>query len=181
MTITSTDQLTDTFTALREAAETALANQCPDEFSGFEKYVNEVEVFVRETQQAMWADEAKQAIKRLEKGSPLTEADKDVIRTFLVSDAEHYLAVENNYGDWINELKRLVNDLQLRSRTADRHTIGEMRGVLKDAIRLVPDIRNYLEEQQRVEKFTTALQSLDQPSRDMLANLLRDQLKSEKR
>lgn len=181
MITTSTDQLTDTFTALKEAAETALANQCSDEFASFEKYVNEVEVFVRETQQAMWADEATQAIKRLEKGSPLTEADKDVIRTFLVSDAEHYLTVENNYGDWLNELKRLVNDLQLRSRTADRHTIGEMRGVLKDAIRLVPDIRNYLEEQQRVQKFTNALQTLDQQSRDMLANLLRDQLKSEKR
>ena len=41
MSMTATDQLTDTFTALKEAADTALANQCSDEFSTFEKYVSE--------------------------------------------------------------------------------------------------------------------------------------------
>ncbi len=181
MPTTTANQLTDTFNALKEAADGALASQTTDDFVRFEKYLNEVETFTRETQQSMWAKEAAQTIKGLEKGDPLTEADKDLIRTFLVSDAEHYLAVENNYGDWLNELKRLTADLQTRAGTADRHSIGELRGILKDAMRLVPDIRNYLDEKQRVEKLSTALQALDQPSRNMLAKLLRDQLSSEKR
>jgi hypothetical protein len=179
--MTATDQLTDTFNALKQAVEAALVNQNAEDFATFEKYLADVDAYARETQQAMWSDEAKQAIKRLEKNDPLTETDLDVIRVFLVSDAEHYLAVENNYGDWLNELKRLASDLQTRARTCDRHSIGELRGVLKDAIRLVPDIRNYLEQQERVHKLDQAMQALDQNSRDMLANLLREQLRSEKR
>jgi len=178
MTTTATDQLTDTFNALKQAVDAALANQSAEDFAAFEKYLSEVDAYARETQQAMWVDEAKQAIKRLEKGGPLTETDLDVIRTFLISDAEQYLAVENNFGDWLNELKRLAQDLQTRARTVDRHSIGALRGTLKDAIRLAPDIRNYLEEQERVQKLNNAMQTLDQASRDMIANLLREQLRS---
>lgn len=181
MSVTATDQLTDTFNALKQAVDTAMAKPNAEDFASFEQYLTEVEAYAREAQQAMWVDEAKQAIKNLEKGHPLSEADFDVIRTFLISDAEQYVAVENNYGDWQNELKRLSNDLQQRARTVDRDSIAALRGVLKDAIRLVPDIRNYLEEKDRVEKLDSALKSLDQPSRDMIANLMRDQLRSEKR
>ena len=74
-----------------------------------------------------------------------------------------------------------MDDLVQRANMTDRNTIGDLRGVLKDAIRLVPDIRNYLEERQRVEKFEQALNSLDGPSRDMLARLIKEQLSSPKR
>lgn len=181
MSTTTADQLTDTINTLKESADGALAGQTVEDFVRFEKFLNEVEAFTRETQQSMWAEEAMRTIKGLESGNPLTESDKNLIRTFLVSDAEGYLAVENNYGDWLNELRRLMVDVQTRARTTDRHTIGKLRGVLKDAMRLVPDIRNYLDEKQRVEKLTTALQTLDRSSRDMLAGLLRDQLSNHKR
>ena len=104
-----------------------------------------------------------------------------VIRTFLVADAESYLEHENNYGDWKRELTRLMDDLARRSNMVDRNTIGDMRGVLKDAIRLVPDIRNYLEERERVEKFDNALKTLDEASCDMLARLMKEQLRSQNR
>lgn len=181
MSVTATDQLTDTFNALKHAVDTALTNQDAQDFAAFEKYLNDVAAYAREAQQAMWVDEAKHAINKLEKGEPLVETDFDVIRTFLISDAEQYLAVENNYGNWQKELKRLANDLQQRAKTVDRDSIAELRGVLKDAIRLVPDIRNYLEEKERVAKLNHALNALDQSSRDMIANLMRDQLRSDNR
>jgi len=181
MPTTTADQLTDTFTMLKDAGDCALTSQTIDDFVRFERMLNEVAAVTRETQQSMWATEAARTIKSLENGEPLTEADKDLIRTFLVSDAEQYLTVENNYGDWLSELTRLVADMKARACTADRHTIGELRGVLKDAIRLVPDIRNYLDEKQRVEKLSAALQTLDPAAREMLAKLLREQLRSEKR
>jgi hypothetical protein len=59
--------------------------------------------------------------------------------------------------------------------------VAELRGVLKDAIRLVPDIRNFLEEKRRIHKFETALETLDEPSRQMMAHILREQLESPKR
>ena len=181
MTTVAADQLSEAINDLTQAASAALSHRCPDTFASLEKRVSEVEAYTREIQQAMWADEAKRAIRRLEKGDPLDEADKEVIRIFLVSDAERYVALENNFGDWTRELQRLVNDLERRANTVDRYSIGDLRGVLKDAIRLVPDIRNYLDEQQRAKKLAQALQHLDAPSRDMLARLIKEQLRSPKR
>jgi hypothetical protein len=181
MAVAATDQVMDTISALKEAANMALSAENAEQFTDFEKHVNEVEAYVREVQQSMWANEAKNTIKNLEKDAPLTPTDQAVLRAFIVSDAERYLAHENNYGDWKRELQRLMDDLMRRANTVDRDTIGDIRGVLKDAIRLVPDIRNYLEERQRVEKFEQAINVLDGPSRDMLARLIKEQLGSSKR
>lgn len=181
MTIADTDQLVETVQGLKEAATSALTNESVDDFEAFERYLNEVDAFVRETQQSLWADEARATLRRLEKGEPLNKQDSDLIRAFLVSDAQSYLTQENNYNDWLNELKRLVNDLSKRVNTVNRENIADLRGVLKDAIRLVPDIRNYLDEKRRVEKFEQALGTLDKPSRDMLVRLLKEQLRSSSR
>jgi hypothetical protein len=181
MTTVSTDQLTETIQNYKQAADDALSSPTIEQFVDFEKFTNEVAGFVRETQQSMWQSEAKETIKNLETGRPLSPADHDIIRTFLVSDAEHYLKHENNFGDWKNELSRIVDDLSARVSTVDRHTIADMRGVLSDAIRLVPDIRNYLEEQGRVKKFEAAVETFDDSSRAMLAKLMKEQLQSTKR
>ena len=178
MTMVETDQLVETVHGLKEASASALANESAEDFEAFERYLNEVDAFVRETQQSLWANEAQATVRRLEKGDPLNELDTDLIRAFLISDAERYLALENNYNDWLNELKRLVDDLCKRVNTVDRDTIADLRSVLKDAIRLVPDIRNYLDEKRRVEKFEQALGTLDKSSRDLLVRVLREQLRS---
>ncbi len=181
MTMVDTDQLSEAIHSLKGAASTALANPSVEGFEAFEKYVNEIEAFVREVQQAMWATDAKQTIRHLEKGVPLDETDRAVIRTFLISDAERYVALENNYDDWLRELERLVDDLERRVHTVDRYNIGDLRGALKDAIRLVPDIRNYLDEKRRIDNFEQATESLDKQSCDMLVRLLKEQLSSSKR
>lgn len=178
MTMVETDQLVDTIQGLKDTIKNVLANESAEDFEAFERYLNEVGAFVRETQQSLWANEAQATVRRLEKGDPLNEQDHELIRAFLISDAERYLALENNYNDWRNELKRLVEDLGKRVNTVDRDTIADLRGVLKDAIRLIPDIRNYLEEKRRVEKFEQALDTLDKSSRDMLVRVLREQLRS---
>ena len=181
MTAVAADQIAETMQNLKETAEAALSSESADQLSDLERYVNEVEAYVRESQQAMWADQAGAAIRNLEKGAPITEADKEAIRTFLVCDADRYLAHENNYADWKHEFKRLMNDLVRRANMVDRNSIGDLRGVLKDAIRLVPDIRNYLEELKRLEQFEQALGSLDDSSRAMLARLMKEQLSSPNR
>jgi signal transduction histidine kinase len=181
MTMVDTDQLVETVQGLREASQSALAHESAEDFEAFERYLNEVEAFVRETQQSLWSNEARATIRRLEKGDPLNEPDMELIRAFLISDAQRYLAHENNYNDWLKELRRLVDDLCKRVNTVGRETIADLRGVLKDAIRLVPDIRNYLDEKRRVEKFEQALETLDKSSRDMLVRVLREQLRAHNR
>ncbi len=178
MTTVSTDQLSETIQGLKEAAGDALSNQSVDDFENFERYLNQVEGYVREVQQSLWADEARATVRRLERGEPLNENDQDLIRTFLISDAQAYLKLENNYHDWVRELERIVESIETRVHTVDRQSIADLRGVLKDAIRLVPDIRNYLDEQRRVEKFEQSLQSMDKDARQMLLRLLKEQLRS---
>ena len=181
MSTVDTAQLSETILGLKDAAGSALQNQSADDFEAFERYLSEVAGYVREIQQSLWVGEAKGTIRRLEKGEPLNDADQSLIRSFLVSDAQAYLRHENNFGDWVRELERLIANLGTRVTTVDRESIADLRGVLKDAIRLVPDIRNYLDEQRRVEKCEQALKHMDDGSRTLLLSLLKEQLRSEKR
>lgn len=181
MATTTADQMCDTIQLLKNSAQSALANESVNEFDAFERYLNEVEAYVRELQQAEWADEARTTIRRLQKGEALTAADREVLRAFLVADAEAYLAHENNYDDWVHELRRLLGEVEKKSAKLDRKSLVDLRGILKDAIRLVPDIRNFLTEKQRVEKFDQAMSMLDQSSRQVLERLLNEQLRCSKR
>lgn len=181
MTQLDTQELSTTIGGLKEAAAHALTHQSVEDFEAFERYLSEVDGYVREVQQSLWANDAKGTLRRLEKGEPLGQSDKDVLQTFLISDARSYLKLENNFQDWVAELERIVDALNQRVNVADKHCIADLRGVLKDAIRLVPDIRNFLEEQRRVERFDQAMNTLDQTSRDMLVRVLKEQLRSEKR
>ena len=181
MTTVAAEQLADAIENLNETAEATLAGESAEQFADFERYVNEVDTFARELQQSMWASDARATIRRLESGEPLGETDREVIRAFLISDADSYLKHENNVPDWCHELKRLMKELVRRVNLVDRQTIGDFRGVLKDAARLVPDLRNYFEERERITKFEHAMQSLDTPSRAMLARLMKEQLASPRR
>ena len=181
MSTVDTAQLSETIQGLKDSATSALKNHSADDFETFERYLSEVEGYVREVQQSLWADQAKTTIRKLEKGETLTAADQELIRTFIVSDAHGYLHEENNFNDWVRELERLVKTLSTKVNTVDRNSIAGLRGVLKDAIRLVPDIRNYLDEQRRVEKCEQALKNPDPASQKLLLRLLQDQLRSDKR
>ncbi len=181
MITAATTELADCIATLKQAGEHALTNPHVDDFLEIERYLGQLESLVREQQQAMWSREAKETIRRLECREPLTPPDHDVIRTFIVSDAEHYLDQENNFGDWLNEFRRLIDEMGKRANTVDRESIGVLRGVLKDANRLVPAIRNYLEEKQRVQKFDLPQGDLDKQTCQLLARLLKEQLTSKNR
>ncbi|MBL8879415.1 MAG: hypothetical protein JNG88_09880 [Phycisphaerales bacterium] len=163
---------------LRQTAEGALRDRSTDEMEMVERQISRLDALAREAQQSMWAVEVRTAIRRLENNETLSEADLDVVRTFLISDAEQYLALENNFDEWVSELHRLIAEISQRCGQVDRHNIAELRGVLKDMSRLAPDIRNHLDEERRVLVFHNAVRSLDSAARKSLARLLRDQLET---
>lgn len=178
MQTVDTSQLPEVIASFKEAAQAALSNEDCQSFEHIEKQLSEMEGYVRELQQAMWTEEAWETLRRLESDEPLTATDKQVIRTFLVSDAEHYLATENNFGDWTRELRRIMDELVRKSSMVSRENIGELRAIMMDAMRLVPDIRNYLTERHRVERFDVAVDHLDEPTRKMLIRIIREQVES---
>lgn len=178
MTIAGSTELQDAIGTLAEAAEQALVNECPDDFEAIERSLDGVDDMAREIQQALWADDIEDAIRRLEANEPLSDQCRQAIRAFMISDAEQYLAHENNLESWVDELRRLLADIGERAGSLDRDSIGALRGVLKDAARLVPDIRNYFEERRRIERFDVATGKLDSPMRKALITLLREQFGS---
>lgn len=166
---------------IKESVTASLQAGSADEFASVEQQFSQLDAACRELQQALWAQEAREAIRHLESDEPLTATDLEVIRVFLISDADRYLAVENNYHDWLNELQRLLDEISKRAFNLSRESVGDLRGFVKDAVRLVPDIRNYLEERVRIEKCKNALDSLDSTSRTLLARVLKDDLSSPNR
>ena len=181
MTTAQTNEMTEIVDGLKRAANDALHRESPDDFSFVEQQLNLLDARIREVQQSMWASEATTAANHLENGDPLTDADLAVIRAFLISDAERYVQHENNFNDWVNELNRLMDDVSRRLDGMNRDSIADVRGVMKDAVRLMPDIRNYLDEKRRIAQFETALQALDKTSREMMARILREQLANARR
>jgi hypothetical protein len=164
--------------ALRQLSERALREQSADDLELVEQRINELDATVREWHQSLWASELKSAMRHLEGDQALSEPDAHAIRAFLICDAERYLKQENNFNEWVQELRRLLCEIENRLGTADRESIADLRGVIKDAVRLVPDIRNYLDERRRVALFEQGLKNLDAPARATLVRLLRDQLYS---
>lgn len=180
MTTVDTNELVQAVDSLRQSGRVALADGSADAFEQFERQLNELDAACREIQQTMWADEARTTIKHLESGEPLTPADQAVIRTFVISDAERYVALENNYHDWTAELERLLGEIGSKAHGSDRECVADLRGLVKDAVRLVPNIRNYLEEHRRIERCSVAVDTLDSDSRALLARILKDDLASPK-
>ncbi len=178
MSVPATYQIEEVAASLKQAAAEALEAESPEAFSFIERQVNVLDARVREVQQAMWATEGRTAARHLEGGQTLTERDIAVIRTFLISDAEGYVSRKGQVGfpQWIGQLMRLMDDVETAASRLDRDSIPDLRGTLKAAIRLMPDIRGYLEEKQRIQQFEVSLRKMDGPSRAALARILREQI-----
>ncbi len=156
----------------------ALRDRTADGFETLEHHLARFEAHVREAFQAVYASEARLAIAHLENNAPLTDADRDVIRAFLVADADAYVQHENDFENWCSELERLTGRIAEFGQAETGEALAALRGIVLDAVRLVPDIRNYLDQRRRIEKFERALMTLDNTSRRLLAQLMSEQVQS---
>ena len=48
-------------------------------------------------------------IGKLENNQPLTDAEKQTVKLWVVGDAEGYVKMENNFQDWLQEYRRLMD------------------------------------------------------------------------
>jgi len=169
-------KLTEEADILSQTAANALNNRTPEAFESLEQCANHFAEMLREVQQADLRPQVKAAIHHLESGRPLTPEEQAAIRTLLVGDAERYVALENNFDDWAGELERLTDQISRAANAADDENLANLRGMIKDAARLVPSMRAFAEEQRRVEQFDRAIAGLDDANRTLLVQLLREML-----
>lgn len=160
------------------AADVAARQSSPEAFETLEQRINRFATSLREMQQAQLRPQVKSAIKNLESGRPLSPEEASAVRALVIGDAERYIALENDGSAWMTELNRLIAEITRLADTADADAIANLRGVLKDAVRLVPTMRAHAEEKRRVEQFERAFARLDDANRALLIQILREMLDS---
>jgi hypothetical protein len=66
---------------------------------------SDLEVQLREYIQDITKDEINKIIRNLEARKEITKEELKFIKLWIVGDAEYYIKIENNFNDWLLELK----------------------------------------------------------------------------
>jgi hypothetical protein len=135
---------------------------------------------LRERIQATTAAEVTPLISLLEADGPIGGKELELIRLWLVGDAEYYVKTENDFSAWVAELDRLLGVLrQLRSEAVTPTTMARMEATVRDALRVASDIAFYRQQEDRVGSFQEATNQLNREGKRTLAQLLARKLSSE--
>lgn len=181
--MSATSELTTkkTVDGLKTLMGSALRSPTVDAFVTLEQQLSRFDSELRELHQEMLGDRARTALANLRNSKPLTEQDQQTLRELVVGDADSYLKMENNLQDWLNEVNRLQEEMERLAGSADERALHQLRGVVRDATRLVPTIRSYMEERDRVERFTRAMINLDDANRTLLIQVVAEMMSSRTR
>ncbi len=118
-------------------------------------------------------------IPKLDHNQPLTEAEKQIVKLWVVGDAEGYLEMENSYNDWLQEYRRLKDVIAgCETQAGSIDELVEIHGVLEDAIKVADAMAHYLDDKERVTRFENALNNLNAESNKFIANVLKSMLAS---
>lgn len=121
-------------------------------------------------------------IGKLENNQPLTEEEKQTVKLWVVGDAEGYVKSENNFQDWLEEYRRLMDVIAAwESKTGSIQELVEVHGVLEDAIKLADAVAHYLEDRERVVRFEKAMTSMNAEDNKFIAGMLKSMLTSPER
>jgi hypothetical protein len=135
---------------------------------------------LREQIQATTAKEVRPLISLLEADGPIGAKELELMRLWLVGDAEYYVKTENDFSDWVTELDRLLGVLrQLQSEAVTPITMARMGATVRDALRVASDIAFYRQQEERVRSFQNASNQLNRDDKQTLARLLARKLSSE--
>jgi hypothetical protein len=167
-------------TKLNEDYQNTVRSGTGDMYGRLSTIFGELDQLLREYLQDMTGDKVKQIIKKLKGRDPIAPDDLEIIRLWLVGDADYYLKYENNYNDWTAELKRLMQDINTCNvDSPDVGTVTRLRSLFRDASRVIADLFYYTEQKDRVMKFSSSTEEIDDEERAIIARLLEQKLKSQ--
>jgi hypothetical protein len=142
--------------------------------------VSDAKSVVREEMQRQTAAQIETIIENLASGEPLMANEIALVRAWIVGDAKGYTDMENNFHDWLSEYDRLEASLAgYEGRDCSSEELLQLHGILEDATRISYDIATFLEKQERIKNFDSAVaDGLNEHERDALARVLADKLRS---
>jgi hypothetical protein len=134
---------------------------------------------LREAIQAATAPQVEALISRLQKEDALTAGDIDLMRLWIVGDAQAYIDEENNFEEWVQEANRLVKLVATAEKgSMDVEAMNKLQGAAQDGIKTLSDIENYLNFSQRAHNFEESVKHLTKQNKETLANVLQAKLKA---
>ena len=137
---------------------------------------------IRQAIEQATAAEVAAIIGKLENKQPLNQAEKEMVKLWVVGDAEGYVKMENNFQDWLQEYRRLMDEIaSWEGKTGSVQELVEVHGVLEDAIKVADAIAHYLEDRERVARCEAALSNLNAEDNKFIAGLLKSMLSSSER
>jgi hypothetical protein len=140
---------------------------------------SEYEIQLREYIQEITQGKIKSIIQKLESQKEISPEELGFIKLWIVGDAAYYVRLENNFGDWLVEVKRIAGEInKVKAAEPSFEEACRLRAMLEDGKRVIYDIAFFLEKKEREAKFTEATLELDREEKDLLAKLLKDKLAS---
>ncbi len=118
-----------------------------EDFSRVGSELAQLQSLVREEIQATTADDIAGIIRKLENQESLTPEENDLVGLWLVGDAEGYVKMEDDFGAWQEEIRRLSRVLETyEGQEPSPQALVELHGLLEDAVRVIADISHFLEK-----------------------------------
>ena len=133
----------------------------------------DMDILLREHMQDIARDDLDKIVKKLKNSEDLSPSEIAQIRLWIIGDAESYSKMENNFNDWINELKRLTSQInQYATDQPDLEKALALRGLLRGAMSLTADIIYFLQQKERVKNFEKNIDQLTLDDQETLIKLL---------
>ena len=148
-----------------------------EDFSRVGAELAQIQSQVREEIQAATAEKITGIIRKLENQESLNPEERDLVGVWVVGDAEGYTKMEDDFQEWLEEIRRLGRVLETyEGRDASPQTLVELHGVLDDAVRVIADISYFLEKKERLERFHAAINNVSPGDGKFLASMLKAKL-----
>jgi hypothetical protein len=165
------------FQGISRNMKSVAGSSASEDFSKVGSELVQLKAKVREEIQTMTSEDITKILKKLENAEPLTPPEKDLVGLWVVGDAEGYTKMEDDFGEWQEEFRRLSGVLETyESQAPSPQTLVEVHGVLEDAVRVTADISHFLEKKDRVERFHAAINNLTPDSAKFLVSMLKSML-----
>lgn len=151
-----------------------------EEISALVSDFSKLEGNLKEYMQDITRNNILEIVGKLSRDESLTPEEVRYIELWIVGDAENYIELEKNFGDWIIETNRLINDIKgYAGKEIDLEACNRMRAISRDAVRNASDIEYFVSERERIKKFKESSTKIDTEARETLVHILRSKMKSE--
>ena len=161
---------------IRELARQAVNVRTADAFEILETRISAFDKVLRQSLQTWSLADVELIAEKLDDGGFLMPREIEILREVVVGDTAQNVAPERNIEEWMEVLTTLAERIGEHADQDGSDAVAQARSVVQDALRLLPPLRQYASERERLERFDNAVSDLSPTARRVLAESLRVRL-----